>query len=58
MSPMILVHMDDERAVEIHARQAQGTLPSAFAVAVFYLVEMLEDEEILEHGATGLSDVH
>ena len=43
--------------MEIHARQAQGTLPSAFAVAVFYLVEMLEDEEILEHGATGLIDV-
>jgi hypothetical protein len=51
-----LGHTDDDRFVEtsIQIRQAQGTFPSAFGAAIYLLVEMLEDEEILENGATGL----
>ncbi|CAF4726018.1 unnamed protein product, partial [Rotaria socialis] len=47
-------HTDDDRFVEtsIQIRQAQGTFPSAFGAAVYLLVEMLEDEETLENGAT------
>ncbi|CAF0992403.1 unnamed protein product [Rotaria sordida] len=47
-------HSDDDRFVEtsIQIRQAQGTFPSAFGAAVYLLVEMLEDEETLENGAT------
>ncbi|CAF0895311.1 unnamed protein product [Rotaria sp. Silwood1] len=47
-------HTDDDRFVEtsIQIRQAQGTFPSAFGAAVYLLVEMLEDEELLENGAT------
>ncbi|CAF3810181.1 unnamed protein product, partial [Didymodactylos carnosus] len=47
------VHNDDDRFVEsVQIRQAQGAFPSSFSVAVFLLVEMLEDEEIVESGAT------
>jgi hypothetical protein len=51
-----LGHTDDDRFVEtsIQIRQAQGTFPSAFGVAVYLLVEMLEDEDTLAKGATGL----
>ena len=51
-----LGHTDDDRFVEtsIQIRQAQGTFPSAFGAAVYLLVEMLEDEETLDKGATGL----
>jgi hypothetical protein len=51
-----LGHTDDDRFVEtsIQIRQAQGTFPSAFGAAVYLLVEMLEDEDILDKGATGL----
>ncbi|CAF3737280.1 unnamed protein product, partial [Adineta steineri] len=47
-------HTDDDRFVEtsIQIRQAQGTFPSAFGAAVYLLVEMLEDEETLDNGAT------
>ncbi|CAF0812442.1 unnamed protein product, partial [Didymodactylos carnosus] len=46
-------HNDDDRFVEsVQIRQAQGAFPSSFGVAVFLLVEMLEDEEIVENGAT------
>ena len=50
-------HTDDDRFVEtsVQIRQAQGTFPSAFGAAVYLLVEMLEDEETLDNGATGLS---
>ena len=53
-----LGHTDDDRYVEtsIQIRQAQGTFPSAFGVAVHLLVEMLEDEDTVENGATGESD--
>lgn len=53
---IFVAHNDDDRFVEtsIQIRQAQGTFPSAFGAAVHHLVEMLEDEEILENGATGL----
>jgi hypothetical protein len=51
----ILAHADDDRYVEtsIQIRQAQGAFPSAFGAAVLLLVEMLEDEETIESGATG-----
>ncbi|UJR28934.1 hypothetical protein I4U23_010152 [Adineta vaga] len=47
-------HTDDDRFVEtsVQIRQAQGTFPSAFGAAVYLLVEMLEDEETLDNGAT------
>ncbi len=53
---MFVGHTDDDRFVEtsIQIRQAQGTFPSAFGAAVYLLVEMLEDEDTLEKGATGL----
>jgi hypothetical protein len=53
---LIVGHTDDDRFVEtsIQIRQAQGTFPSAFGAAIYLLVEMLEDEEIIENGATGL----
>lgn len=49
------LHAEDERIPEsnIQIRQAQGTIPSAFSSAIFHLVDMLEDEEILDTGATG-----
>ncbi len=52
---MFLVHADDDRFGEtsIQIRQAQGTFPSAFGTAIYLLVEMLEDEDTLEKGATG-----
>jgi hypothetical protein len=52
----LLGHTDDDRFVEtsVQIRQAQGTFPSAFGAAVYLLVEMLEDEETLDNGATGL----
>ena len=53
---MVLIgHIDDDRAVEtsVQLRQAHGTFPSAFGAAIFLLVEMLEDEEIVENGAIG-----
>ena len=51
-------HVDDDRVVEtsVQLRQAQGSFPSAFGAAIFQLVEMLEDEEIIENGAVGKSD--
>ena len=51
-----VAHVDDDRFTEtsIQIRQAQGVFPSVFGVAVHLLVEMLEDEEVLENGATGL----
>lgn len=55
----VSVHNDDDRFAEtsIQIRQAQGTFPSAFGVAVLLLVEMLEDEETIETGATGKNNV-
>ena len=55
IDPFILAHADDDRYVEtsIQIRQAQGVFPSAFGVAVFLLVELLEDEETIDNGATG-----
>ena len=52
----LLGHTDDDRFVEtsIQIRQAQGTFPSALGAAVYLLVEMLEDEDTLPKGATGL----
>ncbi|CAF0857757.1 unnamed protein product [Adineta steineri] len=46
-------HVDDDRLNEtsIQLRQAQGTFPSAFSAAIFHLVDMLEDEDIIENGA-------
>jgi len=38
----------------VHLRQAQGTFPSAFGAAIFHLVDMLEDEEVIESGAIGM----
>lgn len=51
-----LKHTDDDRFVEISIQicQAQGTFPSAFDATVFLLVEILDDEDILDKGATGL----
>lgn len=46
--------MDDERIVENSVRQAQGVFPSAFGSAIFRLIDMLEDEEILDNGAIGM----
>ena len=34
----------------VQLRRAHGTFPSAFGAAIFRLVEMLEDEEILQTG--------
>ncbi|CAF1561919.1 unnamed protein product, partial [Adineta steineri] len=47
-------HTDDDRFVETSSqiRQAQGTFPSAFGAVVYLLVEMLEDGETLDNGAT------
>ena len=58
LSKYHLGHTDDDRYVEtsIQIRQAQGTFPSAFGVAVHLLVEMLEDDDTVENGATGESD--
>ena len=46
-------HTEDDRAFEasVQLRQAQGTFPSAFSAAIFQLVEMLEDEDIIDNGA-------
>ncbi|CAF3405487.1 unnamed protein product [Rotaria sp. Silwood1] len=46
-------YIDDDRIVDssIQLCQAQGTFPSVFGAAIFHLVEMLEDEEIIENGA-------
>jgi len=41
-----------ETSVQI--RQAHGTFPSAFGPAIFHLVDMLEDEEVIENGAIGM----
>jgi hypothetical protein len=53
---VFIAHIDDDRVTEtsVHIRQAQGTFPSAFSAAIFHLVEMLEDEEIIENGAIGV----
>ena len=50
-----LGHADDDRINEtsVQLRQAQGTFPSVFGRAIFHLVDMLEDENIIEHGASG-----
>ena len=50
-----LGHAEDDRFVEtsIQIRQAQGTFPSAFSTAVYLLVELLEDEDTIDKGATG-----
>ncbi|CAF1372114.1 unnamed protein product [Adineta ricciae] len=47
-------HADDDRVNEtsVQLRQAQGTLPSVFGRAIFHLVDMLEDENVIEHGAS------
>lgn len=56
LSIIILGHIDDDRTFEtsIQLRQAHGVFPSAFGSAIFYLVDMLEDEEIIENGAIGI----
>lgn len=48
--------MDDERTVDnvVQLRQAQGVFPSAFGSAIFQLIEMLEDEEVIDNGAIGM----
>lgn len=48
--------MEDDRPFEtnIQLRQAQGTFPSAFSPAIFHLVDMLEDEDIIENGAISM----
>lgn len=50
-----LGHPDDDRANEtsVQLRQAQGTFPSVFGRAIFHLVDMLEDENVTAHGASG-----
>lgn len=55
---MILAHVDDDRIIDtsIQLSQAQGTFPSVFGAAIFHLVEMLEDEEIIENGGIGMFD--
>jgi len=55
---IFLVHIEDDRAFETSVQlcRAQGTFPSAFGPAIFHLVDMLEDEEIIENGATGVSE--
>lgn len=52
---MCLGHAEDDRFVEtsIQIRQAQGTFPSAFSTAVYLLVDLLEDEDTIDKGATG-----
>ena len=52
---MCLGHTDDDRFAEtsIQIRQAQGTFPSAFNTAVYLLVDLLEDEDTIDKGATG-----
>ncbi len=54
---MFIGHGDDDRVNEMSVQlfQAQGTFPSALGAAIFRLVEMLEDDEIIENGATGAS---
>ncbi len=54
---MFIGHGDDDRVNEMSVQlfQAQGTFPSALGAAIFRLVEMLEDDEIIENGATGVS---
>ncbi|CAF3808214.1 unnamed protein product [Rotaria magnacalcarata] len=46
-------HTDDDRVMDtsIQLCEAQGTLPSVFGAAIFHLVDMLEDEEIINNGA-------
>jgi hypothetical protein len=53
---IILAYTDDDRAFEtsVQIRQAQGTFPPAFSAAIFQLVEMLEDEDIIDNGAIGI----
>ena len=52
---LFLVYLDDDRPVEtsVHIRPVQGTLPSAFSVAIFHLVDMLEDDGMADSGAAG-----
>ncbi|UJR20708.1 hypothetical protein I4U23_023829 [Adineta vaga] len=47
-------HIDDDRINEtnVQLRQAQGTFPSIFSGAIFHLVEMLEDENLIANGAS------
>ncbi|CAF4414152.1 unnamed protein product [Rotaria socialis] len=46
-------HTDDDRIMDtsIQLCEAQGTLPSVFGAAIFHLVDMLEDEEVINNGA-------
>jgi hypothetical protein len=59
MTTLVLVYADDDRLVEtnIHIRQAQGTLPSAFSAAIFHLVDMFEDDGMISNGAAGTADL-
>jgi len=54
---MFIGYGDDDRVNEMSVQlfQAQGTFPSVLGAAIFRLVEMLEDDEIMENGATGIS---
>jgi hypothetical protein len=55
-SGIVVAYGEDDRTLEtsVQLQQAQGTLPSAFGTAIFHLVDMLEDEDIIENGAIGM----